>query len=41
MLGVLTLGARYGEKVTLTAEGEQAEAVLQELSDLLSKELDA
>lgn len=41
MLGVMTLGAGYGDQVTLTAEGEQAEAVLEELATLLSKELDA
>lgn len=41
MLGVMTLGAGYGDQVTLTAEGEQAAAVLEELATLLSKELDA
>ncbi|WP_405594247.1 HPr family phosphocarrier protein [Streptomyces sp. NBC_01410] len=41
LLGVMTLGAGYGDQVTLTAEGDQAEAVLEELADLLSKELDA
>ncbi|MFJ8636344.1 HPr family phosphocarrier protein [Streptomyces sp. NPDC093568] len=41
VLGVMTLAARHGDRVTLTAEGEQAEAVLDELADLLSKELDA
>ncbi|RSN92734.1 HPr family phosphocarrier protein [Streptomyces sp. WAC 05379] len=41
MLGVLTLAAGYGDQVTLSAEGEQAEAVLGELADLLGKELDA
>ncbi|MGW1957659.1 HPr family phosphocarrier protein [Streptomyces sp. NPDC001920] len=41
MLGVMTLGAGYGDQVTLTAEGEQAEAVLDGLADLLGKELDA
>ena len=39
--GVMTLAAGYGDQVTLAAEGEQAEAVLDELADLLSKELDA
>jgi phosphocarrier protein HPr len=38
LLGVMTLGAAYGDQVTLTAEGEQAEAVLEELAVLLSKE---
>ncbi|WP_328405217.1 HPr family phosphocarrier protein [Streptomyces sp. NBC_00390] len=41
MLGVMTLGAAYGDQVTLTAEGDGAEAVLEELAALLSKELDA
>lgn len=41
VLGVMTLAARYGDEVTLTAEGERAEAVLDELADLLGKELDA
>ncbi|MFH0518557.1 HPr family phosphocarrier protein [Streptomyces sp. M41] len=41
VLGVLTLAARHGDQVTLTAEGEQADAVLDELADLLGKELDA
>ncbi|MER7817176.1 HPr family phosphocarrier protein [Streptomyces sp. NPDC096153] len=41
VLGVMTLGAAFGDRVTLTAEGERAEAVLEELADLLGKELDA
>ncbi|MDQ0848015.1 HPr family phosphocarrier protein [Streptomyces sp. V1I6] len=41
LLGVMTLGAGYGDQVTLTAEGDQAEAVLEELATLLSEELDA
>ncbi|MGI5404438.1 HPr family phosphocarrier protein [Streptomyces sp. CA-135486] len=41
LLGVMTLGAGYGDQVTLTAEGDQAEAVLEELAQLLNKELDA
>lgn len=41
LLGVMTLGAGYGDQVTLTAEGDQAEAGLEELAALLSKELDA
>ncbi|MBD0842171.1 HPr family phosphocarrier protein [Streptomyces sp. TRM68416] len=41
MLGVMTLGAGHGDRVTLTAEGPQAEVVLDELAALLSKELDA
>ncbi|MGW0697953.1 HPr family phosphocarrier protein [Streptomyces sp. NPDC002867] len=41
LLGVMTLGAGCGDQVTLTAAGDQAEAVLEELAALLSKELDA
>jgi phosphotransferase system HPr (HPr) family protein len=41
LLGVMTLGAGYGDQVTLTAEGDQAEVVLEELATLLSEELDA
>ncbi|MEU2110273.1 MULTISPECIES: HPr family phosphocarrier protein [unclassified Streptomyces] len=41
MLGVMTLGAGHGDRVTLTAEGPQAETVLEELAALLGKELDA
>ncbi|MET9671258.1 HPr family phosphocarrier protein [Streptomyces sp. NPDC006475] len=41
MLAVMTLGVGYGDQVTLTATGDQAEAVLEELATLLSKELDA
>lgn len=41
LLGVMTLGAGCGDQVTLTAEGDRAEAVLEELATLLSKELDA
>ncbi|MFI1400423.1 HPr family phosphocarrier protein [Streptomyces sp. NPDC020681] len=41
LLGVMTLGAGYGDRVALTAAGDRAEAVLDELAALLSKELDA
>lgn len=40
VLGLMALGAEYGEDVVLTAEGEGAEAVLEELVKLLETELD-
>lgn len=41
LLGVMTLGARHGDQVRLTADGEEAESVLDELAHLLERELDA
>ncbi|KAE8763204.1 HPr family phosphocarrier protein [Georgenia thermotolerans] len=41
ILGVMTLGADHGDEVTLTAEGEGAEEVLDRLVDLLTTDLDA
>lgn len=41
ILGVMTLGVRGGDKVTLYAEGPEAERVLDELADLLDTDLDA
>ncbi|WP_435613416.1 HPr family phosphocarrier protein [Streptomyces sp. bgisy159] len=41
MLGVLSLAVGHGDQVILTAQGEHAEAVLDELADLLGKESDA
>lgn len=41
MLGVMTLGAKHGETVTLTAEGEGAAEALERLAALLEKDLDA
>ena len=41
LLSLLTLGAEYGEQVTLSAEGEGAEAALDELAAMLGSELDA
>ncbi len=41
ILGVMALGAKHGEEVVLTAEGENADAVLDGLVDLLSRDLDA
>jgi len=41
ILSVMTLGAEHGDEVVLTAEGDDAERVLDELVELLSKDLDA
>ncbi len=41
ILGVMALGATHGEEVVLTAEGENADAVLDGLVELLSRDLDA
>ncbi len=41
ILGVMALGAKHGEEVTLTADGEGADAALDELVALLSRDLDA
>ena len=41
ILGVMALGAKHGEEVTLTAEGDGADSALEELVALLSRDLDA
>lgn len=41
ILGVMTLGAKYGEEVVLAADGDGADAALDELVTLLSRDLDA
>ncbi|MDQ1483210.1 MAG: phosphocarrier protein HPr [Actinomycetota bacterium] len=41
ILGVMALGAKYGEEVLLTADGEGSDAALDELVALLSRDLDA
>lgn len=41
ILGVMALGAKHGEEVVLSAEGEGAEDVLDGLVELLSRDLDA
>lgn len=41
ILGVMALGAKHGEEVVLSAEGESADAVLDGLVELLSRDLDA
>ncbi len=40
LLNLLTLGAAHGDLVTLRADGEDAEATLDELAALLERELD-
>jgi phosphocarrier protein len=41
ILGVMALGAKYGEEVELTAEGENADEVLDGLVEFLSIDHDA
>lgn len=40
ILGVLSLGIGHGEEVTLSAEGDGADAALDTLADLLGTDLD-
>lgn len=40
ILGVMTLGAKHGETVDVTVEGDGADAVLDELVALLETDLD-
>jgi phosphocarrier protein HPr len=41
LLSLLTLGAEFGDEVTLYAEGEGADAALDELAAMLARDLDA
>ena len=41
ILGVLSLGVEHGDTVTLTAEGDGADAALDSLVELLASDLDA
>ncbi|MBW3086142.1 Phosphocarrier protein HPr [Austwickia sp. TVS 96-490-7B] len=41
ILGVMALGAKHGEQVVLTADGADADAKLDSLVALLSRDLDA
>ena len=41
ILGVMALGAKHGEEVILSAVGDGADAVLDGLVELLSRDLDA
>ena len=40
ILGVLSLGIGHGEEVTLSADGEGADAALDTLAELLNTDLD-
>ena len=40
LLNLLTLGAEFGEQVTLSADGEGADAALDQLAAMLGRELD-
>lgn len=40
ILGVMALGAKYADKVILEATGEGADAALDSLAELLSRDLD-
>jgi len=40
ILGVLSLGIGHAEEVTLSADGEGAEAALDQLAELLNTDLD-
>jgi phosphocarrier protein len=41
ILGVLSLGIGHGEEVTLSADGEGADAALDSLAEMLNSDLDA
>ncbi|MGH8878063.1 MAG: HPr family phosphocarrier protein [Stackebrandtia sp.] len=41
LLAVLALGAKHGVEVTLTADGPEADGVLDELAAMLQRDLDA
>jgi phosphocarrier protein len=41
LLSLLTLGAEFGEQVTLSAEGDGCEAALDDLAAMLGRDLDA
>ena len=41
LLNLLTLGAEHGDEVTLSAEGDGADAALDELATMLESDLDA
>ncbi|HMH59321.1 MAG TPA: HPr family phosphocarrier protein [Galbitalea sp.] len=41
ILGVISLGINHGDQITLAAEGDNADAVLDQLVDLLTTDMDA
>jgi phosphocarrier protein HPr len=41
ILGVISLGINHGDQITLAAEGDNADAVLDSLAELLATDFDA
>ena len=41
ILGVISLGIEHGDTVTLTAEGDNADAVLDQLAEIITTDQDA
>jgi phosphocarrier protein HPr len=41
ILGVISLGISHGDEITLAAEGENADTVLDSLAELLTTDMDA
>ncbi|MCU1415243.1 MAG: HPr family phosphocarrier protein [Microbacteriaceae bacterium] len=41
ILGVISLGIEHGDQVTLSAEGDNADAVLDQLAEILTTDFDA
>lgn len=41
ILGVISLGINHGDQITLSTEGDNADAVLDELATLLTTDMDA
>jgi phosphotransferase system HPr (HPr) family protein len=40
VLNLMTLGAMHGDEVVLAAEGDDAEAVLEKVAELVARDLD-
>ena len=41
ILGIISLGINHGDQITLAAEGENADAVLDSLVEILTTDMDA
>jgi phosphocarrier protein HPr len=41
ILGVISLGIEHGDQITLAAEGDNADSVLDQLVELLTTDMDA
>lgn len=41
ILGVISLGIEHGDTITLSAEGENADAVLDQLAEIITTDQDA